>query len=310
MSEIKFTTSTEKKPSSTNGRNTKIIAVIVAVIVLAIIVIANSFTVIEEGYIGVRYRFGRIEGESLTPGLNMKIPFVERIDNVDIKEQIYQTITNAYTSDTQNVENLQIKLNYYYDKSELSNTIRNIGISNIESKIITPQVLSICKNEIGQFRAEELVQNRVVVQKNIQDKLSESLRTSGIIVSSFALENLDFQSTFEEAVQAKVVAEQEALQMQNKTKSKEELARQQVIEAQANADSTKIKADADAYAIEKVQKELVNSPQYIDYMKINQWDGQLPQVIGDGINPFLVLGETDSANKNSNTNPIINPNNN
>ena len=67
------------------------------------------------------------------------------------------------------------------------------------------------------------MQNRTVVQESIEDKLRESLGQSGIIVVSFAIENLDFEDGFEEAIRAKVVAEQEALKMQNKTKEKEEL---------------------------------------------------------------------------------------
>ena len=103
----------------------------------------------------------------------------------------------------------------------------------MESKLLIPQMQSIVKNEIGQYKAEDLVQNRTVVQESIEEKLRESLGQSGIIVVSFAIENLDFEDGFEEAIRAKVVAEQEALKMQNKTKEKEELARQTVIEAQA-----------------------------------------------------------------------------
>ena len=79
------------------------------------------------------------------------------------------------------------------------------------------------KNAIGQVRAEDLVQNRSSVQESIEDTLRESLGQSGIIVVSFAMENLDFEDGFEESIRAKVAAEQQALTMQNKTKEKEEL---------------------------------------------------------------------------------------
>lgn len=264
--------------------------VVIAIILVAVFILgAASFTVIDEGFIGVKYQFGKIIQDDLTAGLNFKVPFVQTIAPVDTREQMYEMNTNAYTKDTQTVENVQIKLNYLYDRAELSNIIRNVGIRNVESKLIIPQVQSVMKNEIGQFRAEELVQNRALVQENIEEKLRVSLGQSGITVVSFAIENIDFEDGFEEAIRAKVVAEQDALKMQNKTKEREEEARQRVIAAEAEAESQKIKADAEAYAIEAIQKQLQASPEYIELQKIQQWNGEFPQVMSDGVNPFIAL---------------------
>ncbi len=272
------------------GKRAGRMALLVAAVVLVAAVGSASFTIINEGYIGVKYQFGKIVDDSLSAGLNFKIPFVQTIRQVDIREQMYQMDANAYTKDTQTVEGIQTKLNYVYDRGELSNIIRNIGINNVESKLLIPQMQSIVKNEIGQYKAEDLVQNRTTVQESIEEKLRESLGQSGIIVVSFAIENLDFEDGFEEAIRAKVVAEQEALKMQNKTKEKEELARQTVIEAQAEAESQKIRADAEAYAIEAIQKQLQQSPEYIELQRVQKWDGKYPQVMGNSVNPFVSIG--------------------
>lgn len=267
------------------GRRLLLVLLAAALVALG----SASFTIIEEGYIGVKYQFGKIVDDSLSAGLNFKVPFVQTIRQVDVREQMYQMDANAYTKDTQTVEGIQTKLNYVYDRGELSNIIRNVGINNVESKLLIPQMQSIVKNEIGQYKAEDLVQNRTTVQESIEDKLRESLGQSGIIVVSFAIENLDFEDGFEEAIRAKVVAEQEALKMQNKTKEKEELARQTVIEAQAEAESQKIRADAEAYAIEAIQKQLQQSPEYIELQRVQKWDGKYPQVMGNSVNPFVAL---------------------
>lgn len=263
-------------------------SVIIIILIAALIVLGSlSITVIDEGYIGVKYQFGRIVDTSLSAGLNFKIPFVQSIRTVDVREQMYEMNTTAYTKDTQTVENLQVKLNYIYDKALIGNLIRNIGINNVETKLIIPQMQSTMKNAIGQVRAEDLVQNRSAVQETIEENLRNSLSNSGITVISFAMENLDFEDGFEETIRAKVAAEQQALTMQNKTKEKEELAKQAVIEAQAQADSEKIKADAQAYTIEIIQKQLNQSPEYIQYQQVERWDGKLPQVMGETVNPFV-----------------------
>ncbi len=270
-----------------SGKKVGKILLIAVVVLFAATIALGAFTTVDEGHVGVRYQFGRIVEDDIPPGLVFKIPYVQQIVKVDVREQTYELITNAYTKDTQTVENLIIKLNYSYDESALSDIIRNVGIQNVESKLIIPQLQSVVKNEIGQYRAEELIQNRAKVQSTIEEKMSESLSQGGILVNNLAIEDIDFEDGFEEAVRAKVVAEQEALKMQNKTKEKEEMARQTVIEAEAEAESQKIQADAQAYAIRTVQQELQNSPEYIELEKVKKWDGKLPQAMGDSINPFI-----------------------
>lgn len=264
-------------------------------VVLIVIVVFNCFTVVNEGFIGVKYQFGKIVGSDLSAGLNFHIPFIEEIQEVDTREQIYSIQTNAYTSDTQTVDQLSLKMNYYYDGTKLSDIIRTIGIPNVETKLLVPNVAKIAKNEIGKVRAEDLVQTRSEVQNAIYESLKETLEPSGIVVTAFAIENLSFDEAFEQSIQAKVIAAQDALKMQNKTAEKEEEAKQKVIAAQAEADSQKIKADAEAYAIQAVQEQLAKSPSYIDYLKVNNWNGVLPQAIGNDVNPFIALDGNDDS---------------
>lgn len=293
MSEIKFSTATDV-PKKKGGK-TGFVILIVAIVLAVVIVLFNCFSIVNEGFVGVKYQFGKITQDNLSAGLNFCIPFVEEIQQVDIREQVYSLTTDAYTSDTQTVKELQLKLNYYYDRAKLSDIIRNIGVNNVETKLLVPNVAKITKNEIGKVQAEVLVQSRDQVQTAIQEALTEVLAPSGIVVTAFALENLSFDSAFEDSIQAKVIAAQDALKMENKTKEKEEEAKQVVIAAQAQADATKVAADAQAYAIEVVQEKLENSPNYIEYLKITNWNGVLPQVMGNEVNPFVALDGTDSV---------------
>lgn len=299
---IKFSTENKKDNNSgDNGGNKSKLVIVVLLVVVALILVFNCFSVVNEGFIGVKYRFGKIVNSSLTAGLNFHIPFIEEIKPVDIREQVYEVTTDAYTSDTQTVDQLKLKLNYCYDGTQLPEIIRAIGVENVESKLLVPNVAKISKDEIGKVKAEDLVQNRSTVQNAIYESLKETLDSQGVLVTAFAIENISFDDAFEQSIQAKVIAAQDALKMQNKTAEKEEEAKQKVIAAQAEADSQKIKADAEAYAIEQVQKQLTNSPNYIDYMKVQNWDGKLPAAVGD-VNPFVAIDASSSTRTNP-TNP-------
>jgi regulator of protease activity HflC (stomatin/prohibitin superfamily) len=262
-------------------------------IIIAVLVIlaVNSFTIVSEGFVGVKYRFERIVGDYLTPGLNFKVPFIERIEQVDVRNQIYEFVGDAYTRDTQMVNDLRLKVTYRYSQDRLSDIIRDVGIMNVQDRFLVPNVQKIAKDEIGRVNAEMLVQSRSEVQSRIQDALTEVLAIDGIVVTAFAIENIAFEPQFEESIQAKVIAEQKALQMINITREKEEQAKQVVIAAEAEAESVLVKAEAEAKAIALIQAQIAQNLGYIEYLKIVNWDGILPQVIGDGVNPFVVLGD-------------------
>ena len=205
--------------------------------VIAIVLIMNCFTIVSEGFIGVKYRFERIVVDDMKPGLNFKIPFVERIDQVETRNQIYEFVGDAYTRDTQRVSDLRLKVTYRYSQDQLSDLIRNVGISNVQDRHLVPNVQKIAKDAIGRVNAESLVQTRGEVQSKIQEELTGELEKVGIIVTAFAIENIAFEAQFEDSIQAKVIAEQDALRMVNKTREREEEARQVVIAAEARAES-------------------------------------------------------------------------
>ena len=268
--------------------------------IAAILVAAASMTTVQEGEIGVKYRFGTIVEDDLGAGLHFCAPFIEDIKRVDIREQIYEMNTTAYTKDTQTVEGLQVKLNYRYDQSELSDLIRNVGIGNVESKLVVPQLNSALKNAIGNYKAEDLVQNRSSVQESVEEELRENLSEVGVVVTAFNIENIDFEDSFEEVIRQKVAAEQEALRVQNETVAKEEEAKQKVIAAEAEAESQRIEAEAEAYAIDLIQQQLNASPEYIRLQMVEKWDGHWPEVMGNEVNPFVMMeGEEEATTSNS-----------
>ena len=308
MAEIKFST-TPNTGKEKDGKKTGKYVLIIIIVFFLIVILFNAFSIINEGYIGVKYRFGKIVQDDLSAGLNFHIPFIEEIEQVDIREQIYAVSTDAYTSDTQSVNSLQLKLNYCYDGTKLSDIIRNIGINNVETKLLVPNVQKIAKDAIGKVKAEQLVQSRADVTAEIQNSLTEILMKDGIVVTAFAIENLNFDAAFEESIQAKVIAEQDALKMENKTKEKEEVGKQTRLAAQAEADAKLISAQAEAEAIGLIQEQLANSPNYIDYLKIERWNGELPQVVSDGVNPFVALeGSATTTAADRNVTPNANTN--
>jgi regulator of protease activity HflC (stomatin/prohibitin superfamily) len=108
---------------------------------------------------------------------------------------------------------------------------------------------------------------------------------------------------FLDAIQAKVIAEQNVERMRHETEERRVEAEQIEIAAKAEAFRITTEAEAEAAAIELIQAQIAQNQAYIDYLKIIQWNGILPQVIGEGVNPFVVLGANDNVMGNNPAGP-------
>ena len=98
-----------------------------------------------------------------------------------------------------------------------------------------------------------------------------------------------------ESISKKIQATQIAQQRQNEVKQATAEANKKIEEARGKAESQKLAADATAYetlteataeakGIALIQKQLSNSPKYIDFIKASKWNGVLPtMMMGDAV---------------------------
>lgn len=285
----------QRKKGNNVGKKIAMFIGLGAAAVLALVLLFASMTTVGDGYTGCLYRFGELQSTDIGKGLKFHAPFIESVTKVDIKEQMIEGTANAYTSDGQVIEGINYSVNYTYDKAMLDQLIRNVGIDNVPTRLLYPQVDSLMKNIIGKFKAEVLIQNRSECQENIETALRDYMAEYGVYINSFSLRNLDFEDSFEEAVRLKVEMEQKAQTAQNETVLKQEEANQRVIAAEAEADAAKLAADAEAYAIEVIQKQLASSPNYVELQKVQKWNGEFPQIMGNTVNPFVTLENNSSV---------------
>lgn len=98
----------------------------------------------------------------------------------------------------------------------------------------------------------------------------------GINTDDFNIVNFDFSESFNNAIEAKVTAEQEALAAKNKLEQIKYEAMQQIEAAKGKAEAIRIESQA-----------LTQQPQYIELKKIEKWNGAFPTFMGGGVQPFV-----------------------
>jgi len=148
--------------------------------------------------------------------------------------------------------------------------------------LIEPRVQEAMKEVTALDTAEEIVKNR----EQIKDKALASAREkvgSLLVIDDVVIQNIDLTKQLEDAIEAKMVQEQEA----DKAKFTQQ-------KAQVEADTTVITAKGEAEAIKIRGEALKETPNYIQLQIVEKWDGKTPLVVGSGtsgVNMLLPMGD-------------------
>lgn len=257
----------------------KLIPAIAVVIVVAIL-LSFSIVIIPAGSTGVVMTFGKVSDNVMQEGLHFKIPFIQNVAVISNKIQKQEVQANAVSKDLQTVQS-DIAVNYRVGLDSSANIYKNIG-ERYEEIVLLPAVQESMKSVSAKYTAEELITLRAQVGEEIKTTLEEKVNEYGIVIEKFNIVNFDFSEEFNQAIEAKQVAEQNLI----KTKTEQEQAiviaeaeaEKKLIAAQAEADAITTKAEAQAEA-NKLLAESLNGT-VVEYEKIQKWDGKLPTVTG------------------------------
>ena len=260
----------------------------------------SSCTKVETGCTGVRVYLGSVQETSFDAGFHFKLPFVEKVVEVNNKVQKVEVDAASTSKDLQSV-NSTLAINYHLAKESSIEMYKNVGLTYADT-ILQPAIQEATKSVMAQYRAEELIQRRGEVSIAIQEAITEKVSDYGIIIDEFNITNFGFSQAFDDAIEQKLVAEQNKIKAATENEqrvaaaeadAKEAEARAQgeanakIIAAEADAQATLTKAEAQAEANKKLEESL--TPEVLEQKKIDKWNGQYPTVITSGEGSDLIL---------------------
>jgi regulator of protease activity HflC (stomatin/prohibitin superfamily) len=263
---------------------------VVVVVVILVFVVTNAVTVVQAGTRGVVKTFGEVTAV-FDEGLHFRMPFVTDVIPVDVKTQRMVSSSSAASADLQ-IVTTQVVLNYRADPAQVGDLVREIGV-DYESKVIDPAIQESVKAATAQFTAENLIIQRPLVSERIREVLLQRLAPRGILVEEVSITEFNFSEEFSRAIEAKQVAEQDALRAERELRRAQIEAQQQVARAEAEAEAKLAVARAEAESL-RLQREVI-SAELLQLRFIERWDGILPRFMsGDsGMVPFVNIPTTD-----------------
>lgn len=270
---------------------------------------------IPTGYVGVVYNMsGGVDGEVLSQGFHLVAPTKKvTVYSIGI-EQSYLSAEKVGdspkdesfsipTSDGKTVR-VNLEFSYRFDEARVANTFTKFkGKSGEEIKdtFIKPKIIAWTQEVSANYPVTDIFgDKRTQINAELDVYLREKFEPYGIIIDTVNFTDISVDSETAAAIQKKVNAQQE-LELANieaqtakiQANKDREVARvqaekdkevaaikaeQKIIAAEADAEALRIASEAEAEANREIAASL--TPQLIEKIKYEQWNGQMPKVTG------------------------------
>lgn len=280
----------QPRPSSGGGNNMnqltlfKVIGAAILVFIALILMTATTY-VVEPGMRGIKVTLGKADDHFLPSGFGYKAPFITSIVPMNIRQRTQGLRADCFSSDLQQV---QMDLRVLYRVPEASVVkIYVLYSGDPFDSLIAPRVQEAIKEVSANKTAEQIVKQR----EEIKDQALAAAKAkigSDLIVEDIVIRNIDLSKELERAIEAKMVAEQQAAQ-----------ARFIQVQTQVEAETAVIKAKGEAEALKVRGEALKANPAFLRLQIVERWNGKSPLVVpasagsSDGAGLLLPLSSAE-----------------
>ena len=271
-----------KLPTIDTGNSGRWIKTAIIIMVLFIAAVyLNPLVIINAGERGVITTFGKVNERILDEGIHFVMPVSDSVHHVNVQIQKHTTEVASSSRDLQQIK-AEITLNFHLDPAKVAFIYQHIGSAeSVGDRLISPIVQEAVKSSTARYNAEELITKRPEVREAIKMYTAERLRSYGIDVDDFSITNFDFSHVFNEAIEAKVTAEQQKLKAERDLERVRVEAEQKIAQARAEAESLKMQK-------QEITPDLIRLREIeVQKIAVDKWNGQLPQYMMGNTTPFI-----------------------
>lgn len=250
--------------------------------IVALVAVLTAFTVyhiVPPGHRGISVTLGKVDPQELPEGIAFKWPFIQTVSDFPIMQLSASGKAQCFSSDLQNLT-LYFTVMYRVPANQVVKLFQQYR-GDPFTTLIEPRIQESLKQVTAVSRAEELVKNR----ERVKDESIAKLRVAVgdvLQIVDFSLTNMDLSDQLEQAIEQKVVREQEALGKSFELEKERKQAEITIVRAEAEAKSVSIKGEA-----------IKSSPEVIQLEIAQRWDGKTPLSVsvgnGSGTNILLPL---------------------
>jgi prohibitin 2 len=257
----------------------KIIALGVVVFVVFVMISACSY-VVQPGMRGIKVTLGSTHEQFVPEGFGWKPP-ITQLRPVNVKQRTARLKADCFSSDLQQLA-LDVRVLYRIPEQSVVQIFKQFAGDPFDS-LVAPRVQEALKEVTALMTAEQIVKNRDKIK---QGAIAGARTKIGAIVAveDIVVRNIDLSPELERAIEAKMVAEQEAVKARFVQQQTEIEAQTAIIRARGEAEAIKVRGEA-----------LKLNPAFVRLQIVEKWNGKSPLVVpaevrSDGAGLLLPLG--------------------
>ncbi|NOT76464.1 MAG: prohibitin family protein [Cyclobacteriaceae bacterium] len=241
----------------------------------------SSCAIIRPGEVGIKQKLGKIKNDHLPQGPYVFDPFTTIIYKIPVR-----TVEAFNTLDVPTKEGLTVKSEIallYHVKPEAAREVYTKYGMNYQEVIVESNFRAVVRHIAGMYFAKELFAvDRKKIEKEIYDEISASIWDKGFVTDAVLLKSITMPEQIFQAVENKLKAEQESLQMEFVINKQKKEAERMQIEAESIKNYNRTISESLSemmirYSSVQVMKGLVTSPN----AKVIITDGKSQMLIGD-----------------------------
>jgi len=241
---------------------------------------ASSGTyVVHPGYRGVEVVMGRVTPVPKKEGFGLKLPLITRVEPISIRQQTAEDQAECYSADLQQIH-IELRVLFRIPEASVVTLYQGYEGDAFQS-LVAPRIHEALKEVAAMQSAEQIVKNREQIKTKALDLAKQKLGTL-VIIEDIVIQNIRLTRELENAIEAKMVQEQEAQRSKYVQQRAQIEADTAVIKARGEAESIRIRGDA-----------LKNNPTFVELQVVDKWDGVAPVIIGSGDNVMMPLAELE-----------------
>ena len=248
----------------------------IAVVLILTGLLSSMVVQIEAGSIGVQSLFGKVQTNTLEPGLNFVNPFV-KVTHFDTKTQNY-TMSGIHDEGEKMMDDamrvlssdgleviIDVTVLYRVMPEKTPQILKEIG-TDYKNVIVRPMVRTKLRDNAVSYDAISLYSTkRNEFQHKIFENVKAEFEARGLELESILVRNIMLPESVKTTIESKINAEQEAQKMTFVLQKEKQEAERKRVEAQGIADyqrilSTGLSDKQLQYEMIKANKEIALSP--------------------------------------------------
>jgi prohibitin 2 len=252
---------------------------------LLVLLGATTTYVVEPGTRGIKVTLGKAANQFLPEGFGFKAPFITSIVPVNVRQKTRPVSAACFSSDLQQI-NMELRVLFRVPEKSVVQIYKEFAGDPFDS-LIAPRVQEALKEVTALQTAEQIVKHREDIKQKAlagaKQKIGDLLWVEDIVIR-----NIDLSSELERAIEAKMVAEQQAAQ-----------ARFTQVQTEVEAQTAIIRARGEAEAIKERGEALKLNPAFLRLQIVERWNGKSPLVVpgttdATGAGLLLPLGPAEA----------------